>query len=396
MSALVLRNVSKYLMWALPVAVLIVGGSGSTVAVASSSTVIHATAQSSICGNGIKEGGEQCDGSDLGAGTCTMLGFSGGTLQCASSCEYDSSPCTTDAEQTVTLLFNADLGGSSTMTNTDGSEIMITLPTDFFSDDVTLQEFSSDQTVPDVGVPPSNAEFVGNMYDLIFVNSDGAVVHSISKPMEIVLSYTNAQIAGLDEQSLTPYRREDGEVQWQSIAGAVKDTQANTITFLTNSFSSFILVGSAPQSVTTPPVNFGTLTGGGWGTFVPTPPPLPFVSILPMATPPIASPISIGRPVRTPGAPRRTPVRVVIASATPTPIELPAAALQKSVPPCGLSCRVRRVYAKAVCHLSKFGDLSGQFSLLDARIGIFGRLKYNLSTWIPHIRLPFILPCPAA
>ena len=47
-----------------------------------------------VCGNNIKEIDEQCDGTDLGGQTCTGLGYSGGTLICNQSCNFDTSSCT--------------------------------------------------------------------------------------------------------------------------------------------------------------------------------------------------------------------------------------------------------------------------------------------------------------
>lgn len=47
-----------------------------------------------VCGNGIKESGESCDGSDLGGQTCQSQGFGGGTLACTASCTLDTSGCT--------------------------------------------------------------------------------------------------------------------------------------------------------------------------------------------------------------------------------------------------------------------------------------------------------------
>lgn len=61
---------------------------------AASDATINATAKISVCGNGIKEGGEQCDGSDLGGASCTTQGFSGGTLSCSASCTFVTSACT--------------------------------------------------------------------------------------------------------------------------------------------------------------------------------------------------------------------------------------------------------------------------------------------------------------
>jgi hypothetical protein len=55
----------------------------------------HCKAVSSqTCGNGVREGTEQCDGADLGAATCASLGFVSGTLACTGNCTYDTSGCT--------------------------------------------------------------------------------------------------------------------------------------------------------------------------------------------------------------------------------------------------------------------------------------------------------------
>jgi subtilisin family serine protease len=50
---------------------------------------------SSICGNGVKEGSEECDGSDFGSATCADYGYTGGTLTCNNlDCTMDFSNCT--------------------------------------------------------------------------------------------------------------------------------------------------------------------------------------------------------------------------------------------------------------------------------------------------------------
>jgi hypothetical protein len=47
-----------------------------------------------VCGNGVLEEGEQCDGGDLQGATCGSLGFGVGALGCdAGSCTYDTSGC---------------------------------------------------------------------------------------------------------------------------------------------------------------------------------------------------------------------------------------------------------------------------------------------------------------
>jgi hypothetical protein len=50
------------------------------------------------CGNGTKDPGESCDGSDLASTTCAMLGFDGGALDCRGDCTgFDTGACTAPA-----------------------------------------------------------------------------------------------------------------------------------------------------------------------------------------------------------------------------------------------------------------------------------------------------------
>ncbi len=49
----------------------------------------------SICGDGVAEWDEQCDGVDLNGQTCEGLGYTGGTLSCSDSCTFYVSDCIT-------------------------------------------------------------------------------------------------------------------------------------------------------------------------------------------------------------------------------------------------------------------------------------------------------------
>ena len=51
-----------------------------------------ASAPTIACGNNVREGAEQCDGTDLAGQTCIGLGFEGGMLLC-SGCMFDTSAC---------------------------------------------------------------------------------------------------------------------------------------------------------------------------------------------------------------------------------------------------------------------------------------------------------------
>lgn len=49
------------------------------------------------CGNGVREGAEECDGPDLAGTFCSDLGFAGGSLACGGDCLFDKSGCEASA-----------------------------------------------------------------------------------------------------------------------------------------------------------------------------------------------------------------------------------------------------------------------------------------------------------
>jgi len=54
------------------------------------------------CGNGVLDGGEQCEGQELGGKTCAdRFFFGGGTLRCYPGCTFDTSACTPVSEGTT-------------------------------------------------------------------------------------------------------------------------------------------------------------------------------------------------------------------------------------------------------------------------------------------------------
>jgi len=61
------------------------------------------------CGDGLINGAEDCDGSQLGGATCVTLGYGSGTLACAPGCGFDVSACIPGAFSASgqTLCYNA-------------------------------------------------------------------------------------------------------------------------------------------------------------------------------------------------------------------------------------------------------------------------------------------------
>lgn len=63
---------------------------------------ITITVKNSVCGNEIKEGGEDCDGSDLDGQSCETIGFGPGNLTCHSSCAFITADCSPAPTSTPT------------------------------------------------------------------------------------------------------------------------------------------------------------------------------------------------------------------------------------------------------------------------------------------------------
>lgn len=53
----------------------------------------NVNANSPICGNGLHDVGEECDGADLNGQDCVSVGWSAGQLACDGSCIFDTSDC---------------------------------------------------------------------------------------------------------------------------------------------------------------------------------------------------------------------------------------------------------------------------------------------------------------
>lgn len=75
-------------LWLRGACALVVGG-----LVAVSCTVDFSKPVDSVCGDGVVEGAEQCDGEQLAGLTCQLVGFEEGTLSCSSDCRLSLGEC---------------------------------------------------------------------------------------------------------------------------------------------------------------------------------------------------------------------------------------------------------------------------------------------------------------
>lgn len=62
--------------------------------ISADSEAVTMTVKILVCGDGVREGWEECDNDDLGGQSCVSLGYGGGTLSCAPACEFNIFQCT--------------------------------------------------------------------------------------------------------------------------------------------------------------------------------------------------------------------------------------------------------------------------------------------------------------
>lgn len=243
--------------------------SGQTISGESTSTsFIHKAGflyfpSAAVCGNNVKETGEQCDGTDLSGASCTTSGYFAGTLGCSASCERTVNSCIATAPQaSTTVPVSSSSGGEAVLTSTNNATVVFDLPPNFYTENLTLEANSYAPTFFALEKPvPSGKNVVGKTYDFSFVIPAGAQagtqISTVLTPVPITISYLDSDVSGLDESAIAPYRWGANDSSWQLISGATVDTAHNKVTFSTTHFSSFALfVNSSPA-----PSSGGATTG---------------------------------------------------------------------------------------------------------------------------------------
>jgi hypothetical protein len=111
-----------------------------------------------VCGNGVQEGIEECDLTDLNSQTCLTQGFDSGSLSCTGSCTFDTSSCTT----VTPCTFSTAVWDVTTATEGDTVGITVTGIGDCNAEAVSYVVWEDDVTGDDpVITEPINSVFFG-------------------------------------------------------------------------------------------------------------------------------------------------------------------------------------------------------------------------------------------
>jgi len=177
------------------------------------------------------------------ANTFTTAGCSGGATPSSST------------SSTVTVSVAA------TSTSTDaGRTLTVATPANFTATSssvvIQIKGLPSDTVLGSIGKPGSLSSAASIVFDVTALVDNTTVLDSFDTPVTISYTYTDADVSGLDESTLTMYHYHGGS--WLPLSNCSVNTAGNKITCNAPSFSTFAIFGS-PQSS-------GSSASGGGGT----------------------------------------------------------------------------------------------------------------------------------
>ncbi len=272
---------------------------GFSIVAANSNSSINATVKVSVCGNNIKESGEECDGVSFGDKTCSTLGFDSGSLSCNIACGFETDSCiahtidasniepneldslaasgyltipsdqyltltstfSTNEELTLVTVDNSNiiLPKDLTVTTSDGSQIDIT--SDLSISEVATTSVlgvSSDQSVKGVlqwGVSDTTLNFDMPITVSIYVGNLQGQTLQVYRSNNLVNGWTNDGIISpatctVDSGGNCIFQAT--KASYYVVAGSVSETSTAGVNSATGTSSAGTTVSSAARSNSTP------------------------------------------------------------------------------------------------------------------------------------------------
>jgi methionine-rich copper-binding protein CopC len=155
-------------------------------------------------------------------------------------------------------------GGTIQLTNAASREVTVAIPAGYHTTDSYFQilELDDDTVLSSLSAPSGYSAVSDSIHEFRALSTLSDDVETFSQDLTITMSYEDADVVNLDENSLRIFYA-DGST-WTALSGCVVDTGANTVTCNTNHFSSYGLFG-APISTPSSSITQGSSTGGSGG-----------------------------------------------------------------------------------------------------------------------------------
>ena len=193
-------------------------------------------------------------GYSLSGNTCVVAGGGGGG---GGAVSIPSIPTTTTGQVTATSIS----GGQTTLTTSNLTQVKVEVPAGAVSSNTVITIEETEVGTIMIGAPSPSGQTPIITFSLT-ATVNGQPVTQFSGNVTVTITYTDDQIAGLDESSLKIYHW-DG-TQWVALSTTV-NLSTNTLTATTTSFSDFAVMGQEGEASAAPiepskPVNEMTAT----------------------------------------------------------------------------------------------------------------------------------------
>lgn len=131
-----------------------------------------------------------------------------------------------------------------------GRSIVVTTPPNFTATSSTviiqIRSMDSDPVLGVIGIPSGMSQATNIVFDVTALVNSTQVLDSFDTPVTITYTYTDDDVAGLDESSLVLYHYHGGA--WLRLNDCSVNQSANTITCTAPSFSIFAIFGAPTVS----------------------------------------------------------------------------------------------------------------------------------------------------
>lgn len=190
--------------------------------------------------------------------SCTLYNYkvvsADATLNYATSTNktFTTTGCLGGATPSSATSTTVSVASAATSTATDsGRTLTVATPANFTATSssviIQIKGLAADTVLGSIGKPSSSLSSAASLvFDVTALVNDTTVLDSFDTPVTITYHYTDADISGIDENSLSMYHYHDGE--WLVLSDCSVNASANTITCDAPSFSTFAIFGNPVSS----------------------------------------------------------------------------------------------------------------------------------------------------
>lgn len=189
--------------------------------------------------------------------SCTTYTFkvvssdASGNYATSSASTFTTTGCPGGAIPSSSTSTAITVSSAATSTVTDsGRTLTVSTPVNFTATSssviIQIKGLSSNTVLGSIGKPGSLSSAASLVFDVTALIDNATVLDSFDSPVTISYTYTDTDISGLNESSLTMYHYHSGS--WLALSDCSVNTSTNTITCSTSSFSTFAIFGTAQSS----------------------------------------------------------------------------------------------------------------------------------------------------